>query len=73
MVRAINITVKPPGRDRVHHISPEDVRVVLSRLPNEAYSRLKAVHFNDRSWGGRMLGYTNRGRREIALCSFPPE
>ena len=72
MQREINITVKPPGGDRVYHITPEDVRVVLSRLPDDAYSRLKGVHFNDQGWGGRRLGYTNRGRREIALCSLPP-
>ena len=72
MTRNINITVKPPGGDRVYHISPEDVRVVLSRLPEEAYNRLRGIHFNDRSWGGRTLGYTNRGRREVSLCSLPP-
>ena len=72
MKNGIKYTVKPPGGDRVYHISPDDVRVVLSRLPLEAYDRLKGVHFNDRSWGGRRLGYTNRGRREVALCSLPP-
>ncbi len=72
MRRDIKITVKPPGGDRVHHISPEDVRIVISRLPKEAYSRLKGVHFNDRSQGGQTLGYTNRGRREITMCSLPP-
>ncbi len=72
MARQIEIIVTPLGGDRVYHISPEDVRVVISRLPNEAYSRLKAVHFNDQNWGGRTLGYTNRDRREIVLCSLPP-
>ena len=56
----------------MHHVTPEDVEVVLSRLPGEAYSRLRAVHFNDRAWGNRRLGYTTtRGRREIALCALP--
>ena len=64
--------MKPPGGDRVYHISPEDVETVLSRLPEDAYDRLKGVHLNDRSRGGRTLGYTNYGRREIALCSLPP-
>lgn len=62
----------PPGGDRVHHVTEDDVRVVLSRLPVELWSRLRAVHFNDRSRGARMLGYVNRGRREIALCALPP-
>ena len=56
----------------MHHITPEDVEVVLSRLPEEAYNRLRAVHFDDRAWGNRRLGYTTtRGRREIALCALP--
>ena len=72
MARDIRFTVKPPGGDRVHHISPDDVRVVLSRLPTKTYNRVKAIHFNDQSWGGRSLGYSNRGRREISMCSLPP-
>ena len=56
----------------MHHITPEDVEVVLSRLPEEAYNRLRAVHFDDWAWGNRRLGYTTtRGRREIALCALP--
>ena len=47
------------------------MRVVLSRLPEDAYSRLRGVHFNDRSRGARTLGYVNRGRREVALCALP--
>jgi hypothetical protein len=64
--------VSAPGADRVHHVHEEDVRVVLSRLPPEICHRLRAVHFNDRSIGARVLGYVNRGRREIALCALPP-
>jgi len=64
-------TTRPKG-DRVHHVNEDDVRVVLSRLPYEAWHRLRAVHFNDRSRGARCLGYVNRGRREIALCALPP-
>jgi hypothetical protein len=69
---AIRFTVSVPGCDRVHHVTEEDVRVVLSRLPPEVSNRLRAVHFNDRSRGARRLGYVNRGRREIALCALPP-
>ncbi len=72
MARDIRFTVKKPGGDRVHHVSPDDVRVVLSRLPAESYRRVKAIHFNDQSRGGKSLGYSNRGRREIAMCSLPP-
>jgi hypothetical protein len=68
----IRFSVSPPGGDRVHHITEDDIRVVLSRLPEEAKSRLRAVHFNDRSRGARTLGYVNRGRREIAMCALPP-
>ena len=42
------------------------------RLPDTVWSRLRAVHFNDRSWGRRRLGYVNAGRCEIAICALPP-
>lgn len=68
----VRFSTSPPGGDRVYHITPEDVEVVLSRLPEEAYSRLRAVHFNDQARGNRRLGYTTtRGRREIALSALP--
>jgi len=46
--------------------------VLLSRLPEELWGRLRAVHFNDRSWGCRKLGYVTMGFREIAVCALPP-
>jgi hypothetical protein len=61
-----------PGADRIHYVNEEDVRIVLGRLPSELWNRLRAVHFNDRSRGGRTLGYVNNGRRDIALCALPP-
>jgi hypothetical protein len=64
--------VLQPGADRVHHVNPEDVRVVLSRLPLDVWEHLRGVHFNDRSRGGRVLGYVTSGHREIALCALPP-
>jgi hypothetical protein len=71
-VTTVKYVVGPPGGDRVHHVNPDDVRIVLSRLPPEVCSRLRCVHFKDRSRGGRVHGYvTTRGRREITLCSLP--
>ena len=61
-----------PGAGRIHHVTKEDVRVVLSRLPQELWRRLRAVHFNDQAHGARVLGYVNQGHREIALCALPP-
>jgi Tfp pilus assembly protein PilF len=72
MAHDIKFSVSAPKSDRVHHVTEEDVRVVLSRLPEEVRSSLRNVHFNDRSQGARRLGYVNRGRREIALCALPP-
>lgn len=72
MLEKIKFSHSPSGCDRLYHISESDISVVLSRLPEEAYNRLKRVHFNDRSWGGRILGYVNRGRKEIAMCALPP-
>ena len=61
-----------PGADRIHHVNQEDVRVVLSRVPLELWHDLRAVHFNDRARGARILGYVTRGHREISLCALPP-
>jgi hypothetical protein len=72
MARDVQFHVLRPGADRTHHVTEEDIRVVLSRLPVELWARLRAVHFNDRSWGARTLGYVTRGSREIALCALPP-
>lgn len=68
----VRFSVLKPGADRVHHVNPEDVRVVLSRLPLDLWERLSGVHLNDRSRGGRVLGYVTSGHREIALCALPP-
>ena len=46
--------------------------VVLARLPKEAWNGLRAVHFNDKSHGARMLGYANPREREICICALPP-
>lgn len=68
----VKFSVAKPAGDRIHYINEADIRVVLGRLPSEIQGRLRAVHFNDRSRGNRILGYVNRDRREIALCALPP-
>lgn len=72
MPRPVLFSATAPRGDRVYHVGEDDVRVVLSRLPEEVCQRLRRVHFNDRSRGAKVLGYVNRGRREIALCALPP-
>ena len=57
---------------RRHYVDEEDVKVVLSRLPEEVWRRLRKVHFKDDARGRRTLGYvTKRGRREVTLCALP--
>lgn len=69
----IRYSYAPVSEIRRHYIDGNDVDVLLSRLPEEVWSRLRAVHFNDRSWGRRRLGYANGGgRNEIAICALPP-
>src|SRR5688500_4868074 len=68
---AITFTVSPTRAGRIHYVTENDVRVVLDRLPPELFSRLRTVHFNDRSWGARILGYVTHSRREIFLCALP--
>jgi hypothetical protein len=68
----IRFSISIPGADRIHYVNADDVRVVLSRIPFELWHRLRAIHFNDRARGARVLGYVNQGRREIALCALPP-
>ncbi len=72
MPRQVKFSTSRPGADRVHYISEEDIRVLLGRLPAELWQRLRAVHFNDRSHGTRLLGYVSGRRREITLCALPP-
>lgn len=59
--------------DRKHYVDESDVRVVLGRLPAEAWDGLRAVHFNDESRGVRLLGYACVGGRDISICALPPE
>lgn len=71
-MRHVRFSVVPPQGDRIQYVNQADVEVVLSRLPEELWRRLRGVHFNDRAWGNRRLGYVSSGRRDIALCALPP-
>jgi hypothetical protein len=70
-MRDIKFTFSRTGAGRKHYLNEEDVRVLLSRLPEELWEKLQAVHFNDRAWGRRCLGYVTRGHREITICALP--
>ena len=58
--------------DRKHYVDESDVTVVLGRLPEEVWGRLRAVRFNDRSRGARLLGYANVRGRDVSICALPP-
>ncbi|MBN1911908.1 MAG: hypothetical protein JW818_19370 [Pirellulales bacterium] len=73
MLSRIRYNTIRPGEKRKHYLCQEDIEVLLGRLPEETYQRLRAVHFNDLALGRRVIGYVNRGRREIALCALPPQ
>lgn len=70
-MREVKFSYTKPGGDRLHHVTEEDIKIVLSRLPDDVKYRLRRVHFNDRGLAS-ILGYVNRGHREIALCALPP-
>ena len=70
-LRRVKFSSSVTRAGRIHYLTPGDVRTLLSRLPEELWQRLRAVHFNDRSRGRRCAGYVNRGHREIAICAFP--
>ena len=71
-MRKIKFTCSPVGCDRKHYLTESDVMTVLNRLPQEAWNRLRAVHFNDKSWGANTLGYANAHEHEICICALPP-
>jgi hypothetical protein len=70
-LKRIKFTSTPTRSGRIHYLTPDDVCVLLGRLPEDLWERLRAVHFNDKSWGRRRAGYVNRARREIAICALP--
>ena len=71
-MKRVTFSVVPPKGDRIHYVNQADVEVVLSRLPEELWQRLRWVRFDDRAWFMRLLGCVNRGRNEITLCALPP-
>ena len=70
-MRFIRFTSDLPGGGRVHYLKSDDVRVLLGRLPEELWSRLREVHFSDEALGNRRLGYVTPARREISICALP--
>ena len=70
-MRGIRFVYHAIRSDFRHFVNEEDVRVVLSRLPAELWERLRAVHFGRPQRGGKVLGYVNRGRREVSLLALP--
>ena len=72
IVTQIDFRIRPPRDNRIHHLTPADLRLVLARLPPEVYARLEAVHFVDLGPRVRELGCVQPGHREIALCALPP-
>lgn len=71
-MRKLKFTYTVPGCDRRHYITETEVMVVLNRLPEDTWQRLRAVHFTDGSMGARVLGYVEQGLREISICALPP-
>jgi len=70
-MRRIKFSSSGTDGKRKHYLRDIDVEIILSRLPKELWSGLRAVHFNDRSFGARTLGYVTAGRKEIAICALP--
>jgi hypothetical protein len=70
-LKRIKFTDSPTRAGRIHYLTPDDVRVLLGRLPEKLWERLLEVHFNDRGLGRRRWGYVNRAHREITICAIP--
>src|SRR5260221_622562 len=70
-MREINFSYSRTKSGRKHFLTEEDVRVLLSRLPEELWAKLRGVHFNDQARGRRCLGYVTLGFREITICAMP--
>jgi len=71
-MRKIKFKCTSPDGDRRHYLDEGNVSTMLSRMPEETWERLRAVHFNDRGFGVRILGYVQRGHREISIWALPP-
>ena len=71
-MRPLKFTFHAPRGNHRHYVAEADVRVVLERLPELLWDRLKAVHLNDKARGNRFYGYVTKGGTEIALARLPP-
>jgi hypothetical protein len=67
----IRFITKEVNDTRRHYLTAADVDVLLGRLPESLWMRLREVYFNDRAWGNRTLGYVTRGHRAITICALP--
>ncbi len=70
-MRDIKFTYSRTNAGRKHYLNEKDVGVLLSRLPEELWERLREVHFNDQAFGRRCPGYATAGHREISICALP--
>ena len=68
----IKFTSSHVGADRKHYLTESDVMTVLARLPKEVWNRLREVHFNDESWGVRILASAKPREHRICICALPP-
>jgi hypothetical protein len=68
----VRFTYKTAACDRRHYLHEDEVMVLLGRLPTEIWQNLRVVHFNDRGFGVRTLGYVTGSRHEITICALPP-
>ena len=66
-MKKIKSSLLPVGGDRKRHVTDADVLVVLSRLPDAACERLRAVHFNDRSRGNHDFSFKFDAKPELLL------
>lgn len=69
-MRKVRFVVHQIHSNRVYRVTPEEVEVVLGRLPAEVKDRLREVHFRDDFHRG-CVGYANRESGQIALTAVP--
>ena len=60
--RLIEFVTHPVDHHRRHFVSEDDVRIVLLRLPEDLWSRLRAVHFTDNDVRGEAVKVGSHGR-----------
>jgi hypothetical protein len=67
----IKFITKETKSKRRHYLTRADVEILLSRLPESLWKRVREVYFNDRARGNRVYGYVTRGHRAITICALP--